>query len=250
MNRHAAIAAALAVFVTTECFAAATDAPGQAAPGQVIYDAAKAVELGRALATELRSLRPEASFTNTGTLFIKVKRQPLVKVTYTCRVEVTATNWTSHYSARCGTNVLPGFSVEHRAGQPNLYRDDTGKILSGSQLDVSFAGSDFWLSDLGLEFFHWPEQRVPRWEMARHCGCKVLESKNPSATQTGYSRIVSWIHDESGGIVQAKAYDARGELLKEFLPTELEKINGRHELKEMRIENAQTGSSTRLEFDL
>ena len=23
-----------------------------------------------------------------------------------------------------------------------------------------FAGSDFWVADLGLEFFHWPEQKV------------------------------------------------------------------------------------------
>lgn len=220
------------------------------AAGQIIYDAPKAIELGRELVAQLRTAAPEAGFTNSGTLNIKAKRQPLVKVAYTCRVTVTPTNWISSYSATRGTNALPGFSVEHRPGQPNQYRDDAGKILSGSQLEVAFAESDFWLSDLGLEFFHWPEQRVLRWEMARSCGCKVLESKNPAATPTGYSRVVTWIHDESGGIVQAEAYDARGKLLKEFRPTELEKVNGRPELKEIEIENSQTDSKTRLEFDL
>jgi hypothetical protein len=220
------------------------------AAGRVLYDAPKAVELGRELSTQLRATTPATSFTNTGTLYIKAKRQPLVKVAYTCRVTVTPTNWTSYYSAVRGTNSLPGFSVEHRAGQPGIYRDDAGQILSGRQLDVPFAGSDFWLSDLGLEYFHWPDQRVPRWEMARSAGCKVLESKNPSPAPTGYSKVVSWIHDESGGIVQAHAYDARGELLKEFRPTELEKVNGQHELKELEIENVRTKSVTRLEFDL
>lgn len=220
------------------------------AAGQVIYDASKAVELGRELGSQLRAATPEAGFTNSGTLHIKVKRQPLVMVAYTCRVQVTPTNWTSHYSAVRGTNALAGFSVEHHTGRPNIYRDDAGKILSDSQLDVAFAGSDFWLSDLGLEFFHWPEQRVPRWEMARSSGCKVLESTNPTAPKAGYSRVVSWIGDESGGIVQAEAYDAKGKLLKEFRPTVFEEVNGEWQLKEMEMRNIQTGSRSTLILDL
>lgn len=220
------------------------------AAGQVLYDAPKAIKLGQELVTQISAMAPEASFTNTGTLYIKAKRQPLVKVAYTCRVEVTPTHWTSYYSAVRGTNALPGFSVEHRAGKPNIYRDDAGKVLSGNQLDVSFAGSGFWLSDLGLELFNWPEQRVPKWEVKRTVGCKVLESRNPNPEPGAYSRVVSWIHDESLGIVQAEAYDANGKLLKEFRPTELQKVKGRRELKEMEIENVQTGSTTRLEFDL
>jgi hypothetical protein len=242
MKLPAVIASLLMIIGATEALPAAT--------GQILYDDVKAVELGRELVAQLRSLGPEASFTNTGTLVIKPKRQPLIKVAYTCRVEVTETNWTSYYSAARGTNILPGFSVEHRAGQPNVYRDSAGKILSRAELDAPFAGSDFWLSDLGLEFFHWPEQRVPKWEMKRSFGCKALESRNPNATPDNYARVLSWIHDESGALIQAEAYDARGKLLKEFRPTAVQKVNGRHELKEMEIENVRTGSVTRLEFDL
>jgi hypothetical protein len=210
----------------------------------------KRLSWARELVAQLRSMVPESSFTNTGTLAIKPNRQPLIRVAYTCRVEVTPTNWMSFYSAARGTNVLPGFSVEHRAGQPNVYRDSAGKILSRAELDVPFAGSDFWLSDLGLEFFHWPEQRVPKWEMKRSFGCKVLESRNPHATPDNYARVLSWIHEESGALIQAEAYDARGRLLKEFRPTAVQKVNGQHELKEMEIENVRTRSSTRLTFDL
>lgn len=251
MNSRAAIAALLVVLVATRAFAATTNNfPKGAASGQVLYDASKAVELGRELITQLQRATPEASFTNSGNLFIKAKRQSSVKVAYTCRVIVTSTNWTSYYSAVRGTNTLPGFAVERRLGEPNIFRDDAGNILSGSQLDVAFAGSDFWRSDLGLEYLHWPEQRVLKWEMKNHVGCQVLESRNPTPRPTGYARVLSWIHDESRGIVRAEAYDEQGRLLKEFRPTELEKVNGRQELKEMVIENVKTESGTRLVFDL
>lgn len=238
MKSCAAITVLLAGLMATEAFAATTNDP------------VKAAAAGQELASQLRSVRPEASFTNTGKLFIRASRKQKWEVNYTCRVILTETNWTSHYSAARGTNTLPGFSVEHRDGQPNVYRDAAGQHLPGDKLDTSFAGSDFWLSDLGLEFFHWPEQRVLKWEMKRSFGCQVLESKNPKPTATNYSRVLSWIHQDTGALIQAEAYDARGKLLKEFRPTETEKVNGRHELKEMEIENTQTGSTTRLEFDL
>ena len=172
MNFRAAIAVMLAVFVATETFAATANDP------------VKAAAAGRELATQLRSLRPETSFTNTGKLFIRASRKQKWQVNYSCRVVLTETNWTSYYSATRDTNALPGFSVEHREGQPNIYRDDQGRILSADQLDVAFGSSDFWISDLGLAFFHWPEQRVLKWEMKRSFGCKVLESKNPNPTAT------------------------------------------------------------------
>lgn len=115
---------------------------------------------------------------------------------------------------------------------------------------IPFADSDFWIADLGLEFFHWPEQKILRHEMRRGRSCKVLESINPSPSTNGYSRVVSWIDNESGGIVHAEAYDAKDKLLKEFDPKSFKKVNGQWELQDMEIRNVQTGSRTRLEFDL
>ncbi len=205
---------------------------------------------GRALAQQLLALKPEAGFTNIGKLVIRGPKKQRREVDYQCRVVVTATNWMSYYSASQGTNVLPGFAVEHRDGAANHYFDDRTNLLNATQIAASFAGSDFSLADLGLEFFHWPDQRVVKWEMKRSFGCKVLESRNPEPSVGGYARVVSWIHTETGGLIQAEAYDVRGKLLKEFRPTEIEKVNGRHELKEMEIENVQTGTRTTLVFEL
>jgi hypothetical protein len=77
-----------------------------------------------------------------------------------------------------------------------------------------------------------------------------LESTNPDPSTNSYLRVVSWIDSESGGIVQAWAYDSNNKLFKEFYPKDFKKINGQWQVEEMDIENDQTGSRTRLEFDL
>jgi hypothetical protein len=123
-------------------------------------------------------------------------------------------------------------------------------MLNDNELMTPFAGSDFWLADLGLEFFHWPEQKVLKKEFRRNCSCVVLESTNPNPATNGYSRVDSWIDEESGGIVMARAYDAQDRLLKEFYPKDVKKVKGQWQVESLEIDNVQTGSRTRLEFDL
>lgn len=205
---------------------------------------------GCALARLLLSLKPASSFTNTGKLVIRAPKKKRSEVVYECRVLVTTTDWTSFYSARIGTNILSRFSVRHSDTSENRYLDERGNPMTAAQIVASFAGSDFSMADLGLDFLRWPDQRVVKWEMKRSFGCKVLESRNPGPVTGGYSKVISWIHEETNGLIQAEAYDARGKLLKEFRPTETEKVDGRHELKEMEIENVQTDTRTTLVFDL
>ena len=202
--------------------------------------------------------------TNTGKLVIRSPKKPRQEIPFTARLWLTETNWTTVYEATPGTNPPIAFRVEHRAGTPNRYSVAVGAAptknfsflilnyspLPNDQTMTPFAGSDFWLADLGLEFFHWPGQRLTKREMRRGKACQVLESRRPESWTNGYARVVSWIHTESGAVVQAEAYDARGKLLKEFRPTAVEKVNGAWQLKEMEIENVQTGSRTTLVFDL
>ena len=113
-----------------------------------------------------------------------------------------------------------------------------------------FADSDFWIADLGLEFFHWPDQKVLRHEDKRTRACAVLESTNPNPAPGAYSRVDSWIDNETFGIVHAEAYDANGKLLKVFDPKSFKKVNGQWELQDMEIRNVQTKSRTSIKFDL
>jgi len=113
-----------------------------------------------------------------------------------------------------------------------------------------FAGSDFCVGDLGLEFLHWPGQKILRGDTARGRLCKVLESTNHNPSTNGYSRVLCWIDNETLGIVEAEAYDAKGKKLKEFLPKDFKKVNGQWQVGSMEIDNVQTGSRTKLELDL
>lgn len=146
-------------------------------------------------------------------------------------------------------------AVIHQAGEPDqceLFKglQKTPERLSGNETMIPFAGSDFWAADLALQFFYWPDQRIfKEYEMRSGRACHVLESINPNPTN-GYSRVLSWIDNETFGIVQAKAYDAKGKLLKEFYPKDFKKVNGQWEVGEMEMINDQTGSRSWIKFDL
>jgi hypothetical protein len=104
--------------------------------------------------------------------------------------------------------------------------------------------------DLGLEFFHWPKQRAIRAEMRRGQPCRVLESTDPNARPGGYSRVLSWIDNETGGVIEAEAYDSTNKLLKKFALGSFKKVEGQWQLRDMRISNVQTEQQTKLKFDL
>jgi hypothetical protein len=242
---------------------------------------------GRQLAQQLCEARPAGNFTNSGLLKMRDPKDVTTEVFLRVKTTLDAANWKIDYQTfgkdinqsnriaamfRMSEEKSPGFvfehsddfkldslTVTHRANQPNLEFYWTLSIHSGakqesvSQLPTTpFAGSDFWLCDLGLEFFHWPAQKVlPKTtNLKRGREYTLLESTNPNPATNGYSRVRTWIDKESGGILEAEAYDMNGKLLKDFAPKSFKKVNGQWELQEMEIRNVQTGSRTRLEFDL
>jgi hypothetical protein len=222
---------------------------------------------GRALVDQLLAQHPTKNFAATGTLEVRDGDGRTTEFPVTFKTIVTNANWKSVYQAdeASGTCLL---TIVHADGQPDVYyythpgpardplnggRPDLASHfskLSPQQVAVPFAGSDFWLADLGLEFLHWPEQKLLRKEIKRGRGCNVLESTNPDPSANDYSRVVSWIDSETGGIVQAKAYVAKNQLLKEFYPKDFKKVDGEWQVGTMEMDNDQTGSRSRLKFDL
>ena len=209
---------------------------------------------GRELARQLCEARPEQNFHNSGVLKIRDGKGKLVEERIQFETIVTSTNWLNVYRAG-----LEDLTVVHLGNRDTEYRyhAPNGKVanLSGNQAFIPFAGSDFWLCDLGLEFFHWPGQRIlpktpnmPSLKLGREY--TLLESSNFNPPTNGYAKVITWLDKETGGILQAKAYDPQGKLLKVFEPKSVEKIKGQWQLQEIGIRNDQRGSSTRLEFDL
>jgi hypothetical protein len=213
-------------------------------------------QLARQICERLEQ-QPAENLTNTVVLTIRDGRGRHSEVSVLVQTTADATRWSTTYETTAGSNqaVLVVIHEANRQNQYQLYNSlppalHSPELLIGNETMIPFAGSDFWVADLGLEFFHWPAQKILKHEMRRGRACQVLESTNPNPSPNGYARVVSWIDNETLGIVQAEAYDAKGNLLKEFYPKSFKKVNGQWELQEMEIRNDQTGSRTRLEFNL
>jgi hypothetical protein len=205
---------------------------------------------GRELAQQLCEAKPQGNLTNTGIIKTRYKSGIRTELRFRSQIITTATNWFIIYES-LGENYQAKFKIEHSDNKIFRY-ELRGNEKIERDATFPFAGSDFWLGDLSLEFFHWPVQKMlpnpTNLKLGR--SYKLLESTNPNPPTNGYSRVLSWVDRESGGLLQAEAYDAKGKRLKIFEPKSFKKVNGQLQVEEIRMRNDQTESSTRLEFDL
>lgn len=146
------------------------------------------------------------------------------------------------------TGEMPGYLLSRQSAETG--RPGPPEYLSGSEAMRSFAGGDFWLTDLGFDFFYWPNQKFLRSQMTRGRACDVLESSVARDARRGYVRVLSWIDRETRGVVKAEAYGPDGKLVKEFKPKEFKKIDGQWRVRELEITDERSGSRTRLVLDL
>jgi hypothetical protein len=211
---------------------------------------------GQALAHELLGLKPAQDLEVSGTMRLRDATGNRREARLRFQVINGTNGWQSVYQVL----ALPPaastrLTIIHEDQRPTQYwltvGDPAGLAQSVPPGDtmVPFADSDFWLADLGLEFLHWPDQSLVRKEMRRGRSCRVLESRNPHPGPNSYLRVLSWIDLETDSLIQAEAYDNHHQLLKEFYPNSVTKVNGRMELKDMEIRNVQRRSRTRIEFD-
>jgi hypothetical protein len=209
----------------------------------------------KVLVSEMLSARPEQNSTNVGVLKIRdpegnQRQIPLKIVTL-----ITPADWRQIYQSSA-TPVSPAvtLTIVHTSANTNQYflstaANSAAKLLTPTELMTPFAGSDFWIADLGYEFLHWPKQTVIKSDMRHSRACKVLESINPNPSSGGYTRVVCWITVEKPHApVHADAYDASGRF-KQFDPKNLEKVNGVYQIESVEMRNSKTGSHTILEFD-
>lgn len=218
---------------------------------------------GLSLAARLREQRPlpEASGSLT------TRRADGSLVVHDVRLKVVehgSNRWSTVYETNprgtAGQGTSERLEVIRESGQAIRYRlaaapggeGKPGPVaeVSGAQAAVAFARTDFWLSDLGLEFLAWPEQRVLRSEMRKSRSCKVLESLNPGRQGEDYARVISWVDIETGNLLRAEAYDAAGKRRKEFSVSKVGKAQGRWQVREIRIYDHRADSTTTLEFEL
>lgn len=245
-RRHlCAVVASLWVIAAGACGAELSQADGDAQ--------------ARAMIADLISAKPSEGFLRTGLLKQRSRAGQRTNQPVRCEVDVFPDRWETRYEATNAGGAFERLVVTRRGSAPPELRwsenasasatNPPPAPLSPGEAMRPFAGTDFWIADLGLVFLHWPNPRLLKKEMRSSQFCLVVEMGNPAPAPGAYARVVCWFDHDSGGIVRAEAYDAAGKLLKEFTPRDFKKVDGRWEVKEMRIRNPQTGSQTTIEFE-
>ena len=209
---------------------------------------------GQKLAREIRSVVPAEEAKINGVLRISRPGSEPREIPFESRVVIGSGKWSSVYAAKMPDGTTETLTVHHFPDKPNEYewrRGNSVQKFDGRAATNSFAGSDFALMDLGMEFYHWPGQVLVYREMRKGRGCDVLLSI-PGQTNL-YSRVLSWIDQESRaqgapGLIMAEAYDRHGKLLKEFEVRDMKKVDGRWQVGEMELRNRQTRTATKLQF--
>ena len=226
------------------------------------YSAAEGDARARKLLERLLAEKPDQNATNTAVLKIYDRDENERLVPITIAVALRGTDWVNVYRVTgSGHPAGPTLTIVHAPGPlPNQYfLQQPGELgtsetpHSPAQLMLPFAGSDFWVVDLGMDFLHWPQQRVLRTQMRKSQNCDVLESTNPNPVPGGYARVRSWIainQPEEIVIVHAEAFDSQGKRLKIFDPKTIRKVNGVWQLEDVEIRNMQKGTRTVIEFEL
>lgn len=216
---------------------------------------------GQDIAAKLRDAAPDRESEYHGVLLITPRDGKATEIPIHSKITLTPTNWMVTYRAKneAGSETL---AITHSPNQPNHYQlqiagrqgtsSEESTTLKREELNRPFAGSDFWIIDLGLEFAHWPRQRKVKNEMRRSRSCNVLESINPNAGAASYARVLTWVDVETGGIVRAEAFDRLEDSrpAKEFELGSLRKVDGQHQLESMKIRSKKTGQETELKFEL
>lgn len=223
---------------------------------------AASVAEGQKLAADIRNQVPEENVEVNGILIVRDGDGKRTRIPFHYQVIVNGETSKVIYETRPASgSATEKLVVVRSPGHPNEYSRTVTPassslagqpdLISGDQAMTPYAGSDFWLADLGLEFLHWPQHRIveeARIKMRKGRPCKVLESINPQPGAKGYTRVRSWIDTKTGGVILAEAYGPDNKLLKEFEIGGLIKVNGQWELKNMEMRNAATDTQTVLEF--
>jgi hypothetical protein len=207
---------------------------------------------GLRLAQEMRTALPTEDIAFTGQLKTRQKDGTINSQPFRSEIKADKAQWQAIYTV--GTpEQAEALTITHRVNGVTDYQlTRKGQASPATALDLPLGNSDFSLFDLGLEFLHWPQQKIIRHEMRKGRPSRVLESQPGNAlTNAPYQRVVSWVDTETGGILLAEAYNRQTQLVKQFEVKSFRKdASGQWQLQEMEIRNAQTRSRTSMEFTI
>jgi len=140
----------------------------------------------------------------------------------------------------------PDETLELRLGENSsrleLVSDAGTEKVGASKLQEKIRGTIVLYGDLAFKFLYWPTARVVGEENVRTRKCWKLQLRAPSR-ESSYSNVLLWVDKASGALMRMEGYDWNAQLIKRFEVVSAQKIEGRWFLKQMRVEQLQSGTN-------
>jgi hypothetical protein len=144
------------------------------------------------------------------------------------------------------TFANPDETLELRLGENSsrleLVSDAGTEKVGASKLQEKVRGTILMYGDLAFKFLYWPTARVLGEENVRTRKCWKLQLRAPSR-ESSYSNVLLWVDKASGALMRMEGYDWNAQLIKRFEVVSAQKIEGRWFLKQMRVEQLQSGTN-------
>src|SRR6266446_7677182 len=109
------------------------------------------------------------------------------------------------------------------------------------KLTEKIRGTGISYEELALKFLYWPNARVLGDETVRTRSCWKLQVVAPSRNSQ-YWNVVIWVDKANGALMRMEAYAWDGKIAQRFEVISAQKIDNRWFLKQMRVEELQTGT--------
>ena len=167
--------------------------------------------------------------------------------------ELAMSGNTLRYEFRNPAQVIQLRLLEKDSRLEEITRGGTEKIAA-ARFDQRVRDTDISYEDLAMKFLYWPAAAVTGEQTLLLRKCWVIRTEPGKKDDSQYGRVILWIDQQSGALLQAEAYDPSGKLARRFKVVSGQKIDGVWVLKQMRIEapgreNTKDRSPTYLEID-
>lgn len=118
-----------------------------------------------------------------------------------------------------------------------LYQVRSGgsSVVPANQHGDKVRGMEFNYEDLSLGFLYWPRPQLMGEGRVSAQKCWIVRVTNPSR-EGPYYVVDLWVHQGSGGAAKMEAYDRNSKVVKRYIVTKVQKVEGATTLKELRIE--------------
>ena len=206
---------------------------------------------GQDLARSIRDAIPTERASLEGTMEVTLRDRKRIKTPLTIQTKpLGQADCLMTYETKPSEGNGEYWIVRRILAKRNEYRVDkeAKRLAKREDFEIGLARSSFTLSDLGLEFLHWPKQKTIRKQRRKSRSCHVLESSRSDSE--GTLRVLSWVDIKSGGILAADFYSADGKVRKRFSVKGLTKKDGHWQVDEMEMRDVaeRTRSRLRLHF--